>query len=382
MKLQEKFSEWEAAMNSQFHERHSEVRGLLLALLARQNCLFLGPPGTAKSLMVKTAAQSFGLTYFSILLTRTTTPEEVFGPLSLPALEQGRYERITADKLPEAEIAFIDECYKASSAILNSLLGIMHERHFSNGGAPMPIPLQILVGASNEMPDEEDALAAFHDRFLLRFWVSTIRDHSTFHRMLLMQEEKCLPKMTKNDIYRAQAASAAVAITPSLITDIVDIRERLANEGIEASDRRWRQSLSILRAHAWLEGRHEVARNDLIALTPLLWQERSHIPTVMHVCASAAYPFCAEAFEFVPQAEEVVKNALEAEGQDRFALGVEAGAKIQELLKKTDELLLTAQKKQRPVSELLKIREQLVAKHNDVLARGLGLSAFQHGERR
>jgi hypothetical protein len=129
-----------------------------------------GSPGTAKSALVRAIAQAFGGSYFERLLTKFSTPEELFGPISLKALEQDRYERVTAGKLPEAEFAFVDEVFKANSAILNSLLTAMNERLFHNDGAPAQMPLVSLFGASNELPEGKE-LEALFDRF---------RDRTTF----------------------------------------------------------------------------------------------------------------------------------------------------------------------------------------------------------
>ncbi|HTP29485.1 MAG TPA: AAA family ATPase, partial [Anaeromyxobacteraceae bacterium] len=125
-----------------------------------------GSPGTAKSALARTISRAFQAAYFERLVTKFTTPEELFGPISLKALEQDHYRRVTAGMLPEAQIAFIDEIWKANSAILNALLAVMNERVFHNDGAPCTCPLITLFGASNELPDGKELEATF-DRFLL-----------------------------------------------------------------------------------------------------------------------------------------------------------------------------------------------------------------------
>ena len=144
-----------SALRARFVERDRVVDGLLIALLARQHVLLLGPPGTAKSLLARTLCESLeGARFFEWLLTKFSTPEELFGPVSLQALEAGRYERITDGKIPEAHVAFLDEVFKSNSAILNALLTLMNERMYHEGSAARPVPLQTLVAASNELPDE------------------------------------------------------------------------------------------------------------------------------------------------------------------------------------------------------------------------------------
>src|SRR3954471_7668808 len=133
-----------------FPERKQVIDGALCAILAGEHVLLLGPPGTAKSALARAVAQAFSGVYFERLLTKFSTPEELFGAVSLKALEQDRFSRVIAGKLPEANFAFVDEIFKANSAILNSLLTLINERVFHNDGTPILCPLVTLFGASNE----------------------------------------------------------------------------------------------------------------------------------------------------------------------------------------------------------------------------------------
>ena len=174
-----------AQLQARFLERDDVVHGLLAALVAREHVLVLGPPGTAKSMLAaELCSRVDGASLFSWLLTRFSTPEELFGAISLKALEDDRYVRVTDGRLPEAHIAFLDEVFKANSAILNSLLALMNERVFHNGGVANPTPLQTLVGASNELPEGEE-LDALFDRFLLRFWVPYLAERRNVRRLLV-----------------------------------------------------------------------------------------------------------------------------------------------------------------------------------------------------
>ena len=201
-------------------KRDELVDGALLALLAGQHLLLIGPPGTAKSMLARELCRRIDGQYFEWLLTKFTTPEEIFGPLSLVALEQGRYERVTELKLPEAEIAFLDEVFKANSAILNSLLTILNERRFHQGNVAAQVPLRTLVAASNELPDE-DELAALYDRFLLRFVVGYIERDDRFRELLLFNDEDdqtptCL---SGDDLAELQARCAAVAVPKGVLAE-------------------------------------------------------------------------------------------------------------------------------------------------------------------
>src|SRR5437870_5855294 len=152
-----------------FLERTELIDGALVALVAAQHVLVIGPPGTAKSMLADEICRRIeGANYFQWLLTRFTTPEEIFGAVSLKALEQDDYRRVTAHKLPESHIAFLDEIFKANSSILNAILTLINERLFHNGKEVVPVRLLTLFGASNELPEEEE-LTALYDRFLVRF---------------------------------------------------------------------------------------------------------------------------------------------------------------------------------------------------------------------
>src|SRR6187431_914159 len=161
-------------LQQMFLERAELIDGALAALLSAQHVMIVGPPGTAKSMLADELCRRIeGASYFQWLLTKFTTPEELFGAVSLKALEADDYRRVTSHKLPEAHIAFLDEVFKASSSILNAILTLINERLFHNGKEITRVPLLTLFGASNELPEEEE-LTALYDRFLVRFVVGYI----------------------------------------------------------------------------------------------------------------------------------------------------------------------------------------------------------------
>src|SRR3954466_8206610 len=154
-------------LESRFLGKDEVIRLLLIAVVAGEHAVLVGPPGTAKSALIRMYARLLRAQYFEYLLTRFTEPNEIFGPVDIAAFREGRYQRRIEGMLPEAEIVFLDEVFKSNSAILNALLTLLNERRYTSGGAVIKSPILSCFGASNEVPTDE-TLTAIFDRFLLR----------------------------------------------------------------------------------------------------------------------------------------------------------------------------------------------------------------------
>src|SRR5260221_12438591 len=249
-------------LNRMFLERIDLIDGAIVAMLSANHVLIIGPPGTAKSMLADELCRRIeGANYFQWLLTKFSTLEEIFGAVSLKGLEEDDYRRVTTHKLPEAHIAFLDEIFKANSSILNALLTIINERIFHNGRARIAVPLITMFGASNELPDE-DELTALFDRFMLRFMADYIAEEHSFLRMLPGGAERSRTTITFAELGELQKRAATVTVPGAIFQSIAQIRRELAREQIVVSDRRWKSSLSILRAHALLLGRDAVIEDD------------------------------------------------------------------------------------------------------------------------
>ena len=256
-------------------EREVAVRLGLLASLAGEHLLMLGPPGTAKSLIARRLHLAFnGSTYFERLLTRFTVPEELFGPLSIKGLEEDRYERLTKSYLPKASIAFLDEIFKANSAILNALLTLLNEREFDNGTGRDKTPLVAVIGASNELPEGEE-LDALFDRFLLRLHVGPVTKDA-FPALLGLRgqatpEIRDELKLHDHELRTVQESSEAVDVPEDVVALLCDLRDWCTAEEIRVSDRRWRKVVKLLQVSAATNGRSRVSIWDCWLLQHCLW---------------------------------------------------------------------------------------------------------------
>lgn len=252
-------------------ERRVVVRRCLLTALAGEHTLLIGPPGTAKSELARRLRAAFrDARYFERLLTRFTVPEELFGPLSIRALEEDRYERHTAGFLPDAAIAFIDEVFKANSAILNALLTLLNEREFDNGAGRQHCPLVSVIGATNDVPEDEVG-EAFFDRFLTRLPVAPVStegfaallDTGCTDAWSLADDALALADA---DLAALAAAARQVALPAGVVAVLSALRTHLAAEGGYVSDRRWVKTLWLLRVAAASEGRSALRVWDLLLL--------------------------------------------------------------------------------------------------------------------
>jgi MoxR-like ATPase len=246
-------------------ERRRQVRLALLAALAGEHTLLIGPPGTAKSELARRLHLAFeDALYFERLLTRFSVPEELFGPLSISALEQDRYERQTAGYLPQASIAFIDEVFKANSAILNALLTLLNERKFDNGSGRQDCPLISAIGATNEVPADEVA-EAFFDRFLIRLPVGPVSAEG--FRDLMALDGRCGPlaadALARSDRDAISQAAAEVSVTEETATLLAELRQHLEGGEIYVSDRRWAKIVWLLKVAAATDGRSKLSLWDL-----------------------------------------------------------------------------------------------------------------------
>lgn len=344
-----------------FVERGAVVEGSLAAMLAAQHVLLIGPPGTAKSMLADHVCRRIeGARYFQWLLTKFTTPEEVFGAVSLKALERDEYRRVTTGKLPEAHIAFLDEVFKASSSILNALLTLLNERCFDNGSERVRVPLITLFGAANELP-EEDELSAVYDRFLVRFVVDYVEEDWRFLRMLRAGEPAGGETLSADELAALSLAAEAIEVPEAVLSQIVALRRELQGRDVVASDRRYRQSLGLLRALALLRGREAVGDDEILFLEHVLWSDPAERETVREALRKLVHGHDEEAQELVFQARELREYAgrgWKSMDEQTRAL-IEVQTKLRRILVRLDDLEREAASSGRGAGRVEQAREEI-----------------------
>ncbi len=269
-------------LNQGLVEREEIIKLALLSVLAGENIVLIGPPGTGKSLVARRIAECFkggentSGDYFEYLLTKFSTPEEIFGPLSISELKQDRFKRNTNGYLPSVRVAFLDEIFKASSSILNSLLTILNERLYHNGSLAEKVQLQSLIAASNELPSEQEELNALYDRFLVRRFVDYVREENLSKLFDVTTENYIQNRLSASELKNIARDASAVAI-PVLVRQIIEQiwqeHRKLFKEDRreQLSDRRFVKILGLLRISAATNGRKEVDLSDVMLLKNCLW---------------------------------------------------------------------------------------------------------------
>jgi len=356
-------------LEQSFAERGDVIEGALIALLSRSHVLLVGPPGTAKSMLADELCRRIdGAAYFQWLLTKFTTPEEIFGAVSLKALEADEYRRVTASKLPEAHIAFLDEVFKANSSILNAILTLVNERRFHNGKVVESVPLLTLFGATNELP-EEDELAALYDRFLVRFVVGYVQEDFRFLRMIQAAPTPNPTTLSLAALGALQQQAETLPIPAAVLRHLADLRRELGRKQIVASDRRYRQALGAMRARALLAGRSAVSEGDLAFLEHVLWSDPAEQAEVRATLRALVRGHEDEVQELLFQSRELRDYALRTwESREQRARAVlEVQTKLRHILERVDSIVDSAREGGRSLGRALEIREEIVAIEQETL---------------
>ena len=329
----------QAELGSFFKERRTCIEAVGLALLTAEHAFILGPPGTAKSLLIRAFFRRFpDAAYFEQLLSKTQPPEAVLGPYDIPGLrEHGHFHRKFQGFLPTAKLAMLDEIGKMSPTLGHNLLAVLNERllHEVNGGrSVIDLPLSTVVGGSNELPTQEsDDAAAFWDRVLIRIVISDIQETGNFIAMLTGPKDVPAGTTIVWDDMQDVIDNVIPAVTlPNDVMEVVaKLREQLRGAEITPSGRRWKQSMKLLQASAFMAGRTEATTDDIQVLRHSLWETPTQIAQVERMTLSVSNPIAEKALGILERAQEIAQEVRDSKGlalDKRAAIGTELHGRL------------------------------------------------------
>lgn len=323
-------------LNSGLYEKEEAIRLALLSAAAGESIFFLGPPGTAKSMISSRIHHAFkeGTKYFEYLMNEFSTPDEIFGSVKLKGLDEGIYEKNTNGYLPEANVAFLDEIWKSGPAILNTLLTIINEKKFRNGDKVEKVPLQVLLAASNELPKEKAGLEALYDRFIIRTMVSPVsmdNEESFFALCEKSGKELVVPENMKSNLLTIEEVQNwsekinEAALTDNIKEVIMEIRRELEVKNQEknreekekyyVSDRRWKKIIHLLKTSAFLCDREEVDLMDLQLVSYCIWntpKQREEVKSIVKEIVQEHGLECTTAIDDIEQQIKAFSKDVEA----------------------------------------------------------------------
>lgn len=310
MNIKEKIEQLLKAMSKGAYEREEVIGLALLCAAAGESIFLLGLPGVGKSMVARRLKMAFrNSTSFEYLMSRFSTPDEIFGPVSISQLKDNdTYVRVIDGYLPTADVVFLDEIWKAGPAIQNSLLTVLNEKIYRNGKDDLLIPLKAVIAASNELPAEGEGLEALWDRFLIRYIVKPIRNKDLFMILLCGEPEECVVpeeiKLTDEDLRIIKEGISKVSVPDVIAETIFTIRKtlieqrKMIEEGVDVtksdliappyvSDRRWKKIMWMMKTSAYLNGREEVDYSDCLLMQHMLWDNDEQVYSVAKLVAEA-----------------------------------------------------------------------------------------------
>jgi MoxR-like ATPase len=335
--VRDKFAAVRTELGESLIERSEEIDLLLTALIAGEHLLLVGSPGCGKSLLIDSLMKWTHGSKFSCLLNKFTMPEELFGPYSISELKNGKFVRITTNRLPEAKYVYLDEIFKSSSSILNTLLRVLNERTLDRGdGVTLRVPLELCLAASNEWPegDSKKELGALFDRFLLRKTVNPISSLAGRQKLLWANKPpEFSTNLSAHELTAARLDAQGLSWSKEAKVALESILDELSRQGVKPSDRRIFKSVAIVQAYAWLNGAEEVQPEHLEVLQHVLWNDHTEEASkVRAVIMTIAAPISMKVNGLISEIEQIV-SGVNPKDLAQSALAASKLGEIQKSLK-------------------------------------------------
>lgn len=378
---QAKMAQISVEMNNLFVERKELIRLMQLAIVTGTNCLMLGEPGTGKSAITyDLCGRIENANYFQWMLNKTSDPSEILGPFSVKEMENDKFMRVTAGKLPEAHIAFMDEVFKSNAPTLNALLTIMNEHIFYNDGKPVPVPLISMFGASNE-PPEDETLDAMYDRFIFRMNVDYVHDAGNKKRMHSSYIDKragllglaSKATITLEEIQALQDATKTVKVSKDIVNKFIRLINDLEKQTVKVSDRRQNECFKVMQGSAVLDGRNKVTLDDFKSLIYVLWTKEEDIPLIESTILKMVNPYD-DKFKELTDNFNQIKNDIEkiADPTDKSKKAIESKNAIEKVVTKVNKLISDASRNGKDCQEFIDAREEMRKYSQSLISQALG----------
>ena len=362
-----KFVSIENELNNEFMERRDLIKIMMLSLVTGSNLLMLGDPGTAKSLISRALCNRIEqASYFEYMLNKTSDPSEILGPFSVKEMENDKFLRNTTGKLPEANVAFIDEVYKSNAPTLNALLTIMNEHIFYNNGKPVPVPLISMFAASNE-PPEDDSLLAMHDRFLFRIDVEYIHDIASKRKMFQNYVNgrngagngNFITTVTLDEIDFMQEEASKVKVPAKIYDAFIKLLNKLEKNGISISDRRANECFKVLQGSAALAGRNKVSVIDFEFLKYVLWTDKEDLSVISGEIETIINPFDEE-FNLLQSNFNEIRGEIDSvRGTERTTTFLSNQTRLKSITTKVNRLVNDAASAGRDTTQFMELRNNI-----------------------
>jgi MoxR-like ATPase len=356
-------------------DREEFIDGLFLGLLTGQHVLLIGPPGTAKSMLVNEfGARLTGGNSFFYLMTKFTKPDEIIGPVSLKSLENDDFRRVLEGRIADAHFVFLDEIFNSNSSCANTILTILNERRYYNGSEVVEVPLVMMVGATNELSAETtEELQAFYDRFLFRYEADYVRDVENLRRLFDLPGQSSFSTCySLEDLVQWQKAMSTVEVPADIVNKVISIVIKLREAGINISDRRFKEARKVLQACAFIKGKETVSLEELDVLRDIFWIKPADKKVVGEVLYTVKLTIEVQAAEILKEAQQIWEKFVSLDDKGRKqVLGGEINVRLVQIEDRLRELKEIAGIPGKVLTEAAKKVDEI---HSAVIEECLGLT--------